>query len=142
MKFKLTFGSAGAVSFEICEAALERHPDTMLAVMSRPRWNSGGDAVQVLAAPDTAVASWSDGMAEFVVGSYALADGEAPRLPSGVELKDAVAIADWLSIPFDVDNVIYPEGVEDGNFARVLRAKAYVKRTPCGVRADRGGAAA
>ena len=38
MRFVLTFKTGAPVEFDIPEAALKRHPETMLSVMSRPRW--------------------------------------------------------------------------------------------------------
>ena len=37
MRFVLSF-KTGSVEFEIPEAHLKRHPETMLSVMTRPRW--------------------------------------------------------------------------------------------------------
>ena len=56
MRFVLTFKTGAPVEFDIPEAALKRHPETMLSVMSRPRWAGpeGTPEVQRLEAPETA----------------------------------------------------------------------------------------
>ena len=38
MRFILSFKTGAPVEFDIPEAALKRHPETMLSVMTRPRW--------------------------------------------------------------------------------------------------------
>jgi len=74
MRFVLSF-KTGSVEFEIPEAHLKRHPETMLSVMTRPRWAGpeGTPEVQRLEAPETAETYWSDGMAKAVVTLYARA---------------------------------------------------------------------
>ena len=55
MRFVLAF-KTGAVEFEIPEAHLKRHPETMLSVMTRPRWtgSEGAPEVQRIEVPDVA----------------------------------------------------------------------------------------
>ena len=108
MRFVLAF-KTGAVEFEIPETDLKRHPETMLSVMSRPRWtgSEGAPEVQRIEAPETAEDSWSDGMDAFVVAWYARTGSQAIELPAPAELEDAVAIADWLLLPLgDLSEII------------------------------------
>ena len=69
MRFTIVFKTGADVEFEIPEEDLQRAPETMLSVMSRPRWtgSEGAPEVQRLEAPETAENSWSDGMDAFVV---------------------------------------------------------------------------
>ena len=88
MRFILSFKTGAPVEFDIPEAALKRHPETMLSVMSRPRWAGpeGTPEVQRLEAPETAETYWSDGMAKAVVTLYARETGDQScgRLVPGV----------------------------------------------------------
>jgi len=48
MRFVLTFKTGADVALEIPEADLKRHPETMLSVMSRPRWTGPEGTPEVL----------------------------------------------------------------------------------------------
>jgi hypothetical protein len=109
MRFVLAFKAGADVEFEIPEADLQRHPDTMLSVWTRPRWAGpeGAPEAQRIEAPETAEDSWSDGMDAFVVSWYARTGGQAIELLAPAELEDAVAIADWLLLPLgDLSEIV------------------------------------
>ena len=130
MRFVLAFKAGADVEFEIPEADLKRHPETMLSVLTADRWtgSAGAPAVQRLEAPETAEDSWSDGMDAFVVAWYARTGGQAIELPAPAELEDAVAIADWLLLPLgDLSEITLGGDAADGNLARKVRAKTYIK---------------
>ena len=130
MRFVLKFKTGADCEFEIPEADLKRHPETMLSVMSRPRWtgSAGAPEVQQIEAPETAEDSWSDGMDAFVVAWYARTGAQAIELPAPAELEDAVAIADWLLLPLgDLSEITLGGDAADGNLARKVRAKTYIK---------------
>ena len=78
MRFVLKFKTGADVEFEIPEDDLQRAPETMLSVMSRPRWtgSAGAPELQRIEAPETAENSWSDGMDAFVSAWYANADNQ------------------------------------------------------------------
>ena len=129
MRFVLTFKTGAPVEFDIPEAALKRHPETMLSVMSRPRWAGpeGTPEVQRLEAPETAETYWSDGMAKAVVALYARETGDQ-SFESPVELEDLVTIADWLLLPLGkLSEITYGSETAVGNLARLMRAKLYLK---------------
>ena len=134
MRFVLKFKTGADVEFEIPEDDLQRAPETMLSVMSRPRWtgSAGAPELQRIEAPETAENSWSDGMDAFVVAWYANADNQgqigAFELPAGVELVDAVAIADWLLLELDFEKITFTASNDAGALSRVVRAKAYIER--------------
>jgi hypothetical protein len=134
MRFVLKFKTGADVEFEIPEEDLQRAPETMLSVMSRPRWtgSEGAPEVQRLEAPETAKDAWSDGMDAFVVAWYASTDNQGRdarfELPAGVELVDAVAIADWLLLELDFEKITYTASNDAGALSRVVRAKAYIER--------------
>ena len=130
MRFVLAFKAGADVEFEIPETDLQRHPETMLSVLTADRWtgSAGAPAVQRLEAPETAEDSWSDGMDAFVVAWYARTGGQAIELPAPAELEDAVAIADWLLLPLgDLSEITLGGDAADGNLARKVRAKTYIK---------------
>jgi len=65
-------------------------------------------------------------METFVQTYYARASGDqAIVLPRSVELEDAVAVAEWLSLPLgDLSEIVYGACAD---LARVTRAKLYLK---------------
>ena len=128
MKFTMKFKAGADAEFVIPEEHLAKHPETMLSVLSKPRWNTDGAAAQVIEPVDVADASWADGTGEAIVAWYGR-DGAAFELPLGVELRDFVAIADWLLLDVgDLRKITYEGGNDDDNLARVLRAKTWLSR--------------
>ena len=139
MRFVLKFKTGADVEFEIPEEDLQASPETMLSVMSRPRWtgSEGAPEVQRIEAPETAEDSWSDGMDAFVVAwvrAPITRVRSARRAPGGGELVDAVAIADWLFL--ELDSRKSPSrrssndgDAADGNLARKVRATSSAART-------------
>ena len=83
MPFVLSF-KTGSVEFEIPEAHLKRHPETMLSVLTADRWTGpeGAPEVQKIEAPEVAEKYWSDGMAKAAVALYALDRPVWLRLPA------------------------------------------------------------
>ena len=84
MRFVLTFKTGADVEFEIPEADLKRHPETMLSVLTADRWTGpeGAPEVQKIEAPEVAEKYWSDGMAKAAVALYALDRPVWLRLPA------------------------------------------------------------
>lgn len=131
MRFVLTFKTGADVALEIPEADLKRHPETMLSVMSRPRWTGPEGTPEVLRveAVTAAETHWSDGMAKTIISCYARDAGDhTVELPAPVELQDFIPIADWLLLPLgDLSKITYGAETADGNLARLMRAKLYLK---------------
>ena len=78
MRFELAFKTGPHVEFEIPEADLKRHPDTMLSVLAADRWtgSEGAPEVQRIEAPEIAEKCWSVGMDKAVVAMYARETGD------------------------------------------------------------------
>ena len=129
MRFVVKSFEIGAdVKFEIPDADLQRHPDTMLSAFAGPAGTLDSRPEVQLKAVKAAETYWSDGMKEFLQMYYARASGDqAIVLPRSVELEDAVAVAEWLSMPLgDLSEITYGACAD---LARVGRLRAdYRKR--------------
>ena len=130
MQIRLKFNHGADAVFDIPDDHLKKKPETMLSTMSKPCW-AGKDEFLVIEPVDVANESWCDGMAEQVVAWYD--PTEILALKPGVELKDWVAVADWLLLPLgNLEALLEGSDVEDddedsGDFARDIRARAYIK---------------
>jgi hypothetical protein len=131
MRVVVTFKTGPHVEFEISEAALKRHPETMLSVLTADRWTGqeGAPEVQRIEAPEIAEKCWCVGMDKAVVALYARETGDQSfELPAPVELEDFIPIAEWLCLPLgDLSEITYEVGTENGYLARKVRAKLYIK---------------
>ena len=132
MKFRVVVSEAASATppltyeMEIAVSDLRKHPETMLSKWSKPQWaSSESEAVHVIQPVEVTQECWTESMGRLIERWYA----EAPPLvvPSGVEVSDFVAIADWLGLEVPELASLTYEDETDEDFARTLRGKAFAQ---------------